>query len=346
MNKSIKQNNTNVRYEAIDGLRAYSAIGVAMMHILMNGQYQVSGFIFDKFITSLGNLVFLFMLVSAFSMCCGYYNKIIKQEISIEYFYSRRYSKILPFFATLCFIDVIISPSKSAIYELFANLTLSFGLLPNANISVIGIGWFLGLIFVFYMIFPFFCYLISNKKRAWFILGITIIYHVLCRIYFFDKNHVLFNYDRRGNIIYSAMFFIVGGIIFLYKEKLSKLAEKYKWILIILCIAVGGMYFYEGNSETFIMLILFGLLLIYAIGNSDNRSVILQNHFTKFMGNISLEIYLSHMVIFRLLQKIGLTNITSNAEISYVVTVLMTLVGAVVFSLMLKKIIEKVQSYR
>ena len=79
------------------------------------------------------------------------------------------------------------------------------------------------------------------------------------------------------------------------------------------------------------------LLLIYAIGNSDNRSVILQNHFTKFMGNISLEIYLSHMVIFRLLQKIGLTNITSNAEISYVVTVLMTLVGAVVFSLMLKK---------
>lgn len=52
-----------IHYGALDGLRAYSAIGVAMMHILSNGKYKVSGFVFDPFIQSLGNLVFLFMIV-------------------------------------------------------------------------------------------------------------------------------------------------------------------------------------------------------------------------------------------------------------------------------------------
>lgn len=89
--------NQKVHYGALDGLRAYSAIGVAMMHILSNGQYKVKGFIFDSFIASLGNLVFLFMMISAFSMCCGYYKRITGQQISIEKFYSRRYQKMWPF---------------------------------------------------------------------------------------------------------------------------------------------------------------------------------------------------------------------------------------------------------
>ena len=52
-----------IHYGALDGLRAYSAIGVAMMHILSNGKYKVSGFVFDPFIQSLGNLVFLLRIL-------------------------------------------------------------------------------------------------------------------------------------------------------------------------------------------------------------------------------------------------------------------------------------------
>ena len=58
------------------------------------------------------------------------------------------------------------SHSIEALYEGFADLTLMFGFLPNAgNISVIGVGWFLGLIFVFYICFPFYCVLIQNKRE-------------------------------------------------------------------------------------------------------------------------------------------------------------------------------------
>ena len=75
------------RYEGIDGLKAYAIIGIALMHVLANGEYGIGGFVFERLIPSFTNLVFLFMMVSGFGMCCGYYQKIIDQKISVEDFY-------------------------------------------------------------------------------------------------------------------------------------------------------------------------------------------------------------------------------------------------------------------
>ena len=77
------------RYEGIDGLKAYAIIGIALMHVLANGEYGIGGFVFERLIPSFTNLVFLFMMVSGFGMCCGYYQKIIDQKISVEDFYKK-----------------------------------------------------------------------------------------------------------------------------------------------------------------------------------------------------------------------------------------------------------------
>lgn len=144
-------------YGSIDGLRAIASIGIVMMHIKENNVYKISGYIYNVVISSFTNFVFLFMMISAFGMCCGYYERIIKGKISIKEFYQKRFRKILPFFALLVLLDFLTNPSVEALYESFVNLTLLFGLLPDAgNLSVIGVGWFLGLIFVFYLCFPFF----------------------------------------------------------------------------------------------------------------------------------------------------------------------------------------------
>ena len=82
------------RYDAIDGLRTYSAIGIVLMHVLANGDYGLNGFLFKSLIPSFTNLVFLFMVISGFSMCCGYYEKIVKNEISLGDFYRRRFEKV------------------------------------------------------------------------------------------------------------------------------------------------------------------------------------------------------------------------------------------------------------
>lgn len=100
------------------------------------------------------------------------------------------------FFGALVLLDIIMLPSVASLYEGFADITLLFGFLPKAgNISVIGVNWFLGLIFVFYLVFPFFCVLIENKRRAWIVFVVSLIYNFVCANYFVVG---------RSNILYSA----------------------------------------------------------------------------------------------------------------------------------------------
>lgn len=326
MNRDIKQ-----RYDAINGLKAYSTLGIILMHVSANGNYNIDGFIYQRLIPSFTNLVFLFMILSSFGMCCGYYDKIIHNEISIEEFYKRRYLRILPYFAFMCLIDVIISPKSGSIVELFANLTLCFGLLPNAgNISVIGVGWFLGLVFVFYLTFPFFVFLIGNKKRAWISFIVAYIFNILCERYF-DVG--------RTNIVYCAVFFIGGGVIYLYRDSLLKLAVKFKFQIATVDLLFVASYYILARGSILIMLLMFSLLLICTLG--IHQEGILQNSFTRFLGNINMEIYLSHMAIYRLIEKMDATCLFSSDILSYIVTVIGTIIGVVLFVEVTQRILLK-----
>nr|WP_252198674.1 acyltransferase family protein [Coprococcus comes] len=239
------------------------------MHILTNGEYRMGGFVFERMIPSFTNLVFLFMMVSGFGMCCGYYQKFKDQKIGVVDFYKKRYSKIWPYFALLCVLDFVMLPSKSALYEVFANLTLCQGLLPNMNISVIGVSWTLAVIFVFYLLFPFFCFLLENKKRAWLAFICAVIYNFVCSTYFFDESHIAdraaVNFSARTNILYCVVYFIAGGLIFLYRKELADFASKYKAFAgAILLIATVAYFAVGGNTLT--MLLFCVVALIYTLG--------------------------------------------------------------------------------
>lgn len=52
-----------------------------------------------------------------------------------------------------------------------------------------------------------------------------------------------------------------------------------------------------------------------------------------------MEIYLSHMVIFRVIEKLGLNQIIGNGCIQYIVTVGIVLCGTILFSVVMKKMI-------
>lgn len=45
-------------YGAIDGLRAIAAIGIVMMHMGANNNYEIGGYIYNKIIPSFTNFVF------------------------------------------------------------------------------------------------------------------------------------------------------------------------------------------------------------------------------------------------------------------------------------------------
>ena len=238
-------------YGAIDGLRMIAAFGIVMMHIRANSNYEITGYVYNTIIPSFTNFVFLFMTVSAFGMCCGYYDKILKGRVDFTEFYGKRFKKILPFFGTLVLLDIIMSPSVASLYEGFADLTLVFNFLQR-TISVIGVGWFLGLVFVFYLIFPFFCVLIENKRRAWMAFAVSLIYNFVCANYF---------EVGRSNILYSACFFLAGGLIYLYREEIEKLNQ---WIALGIVGCMVALYYIVGGNAMMCLLVS-SILLIYAI---------------------------------------------------------------------------------
>lgn len=323
--------NIKEKYEGLDGLRTYASLGIVLMHVLANGRYQKTGFVLQKMIPAFTNFVFLFMMISAFGMCCGYYEKIRSGNISVDRFYSKRYEKIWPYFAMLCFIDIIVSPSINSLYEVFANLTLCFGLLPNANISVIGVGWTLGVIFVFYLLFPFFCYLLGTKKRAWFVVVLAFIFNMIAESYFSAE---------RTNIVYSAVYFVCGGLIFLYRQQLEKVAKEKKVIVWLVTVISVGIYFVLG-ANTATMLFVAVMCLLCALGAEKNG--ILVNPVTNLISGISFEIYLCHMVIYRVIEKLQLTHLVANDVVSYIITCIGVIIGSVIFALVAQWGINKIK---
>lgn len=61
---------------------------------------------------------------------------------------------------------------------------------------------------------------------------------------------------------------------------------------------------------------------------------------TKFVSGISMEIYLSHMVMFRVVEKTGLNRIFGNGTLQYIVTSVFVLAATIVFSVVMKKLIN------
>ena len=84
----------------------------------------------------------------------------------------------------------------------------------------------------------------------------------------------------------------------------------------------------------------FAYLRNYFAGGTANTHSILQNRLTKFISGISMEIYLSHMVMFRVVEKTGLNQMFGNGVLQYIVTVMLVLAATIVFSVVMKKFIQ------
>ena len=333
------------RYDSINGLRVIAALGIIAMHIAGNTKYSIPSNLYNIVLPQCAMFVFLFMIISGFGMCCGYYDKLKNNKISLNEFYKRRYVKILPFFSILVLMDLLVERNLESMYEGIANLTLTFSFLPNSNISIIGVGWTLGIIFAFYMLFPFFIFLLDNKKRAWFSLGIAIILDIICIDYFFTSQFVLPSFNASHSILYCAIFFIAGGLIYLYRDDIYKYVSKYRYLFLVLCIIVTILYFVFGKDLRYKIIYICFLFSLYFIYTINVNSKFLNNKIITFLSNISLEIYLCHMLIFRIIEKLNLLYIFQNDILSFLISCFLVIIGSIIFSVFVHKMIEKIKHY-
>ena len=337
-----KKSVSGERYESLDGLRAYAAIGIVMMHTLANISVKPSeNYVTLTLIPWFTDFTLMFMVISGFSLCCGYYEGIKTGSISLNEFYKKRYMRILPFFMCLCFLDLFLSPSLEQVYMLFANATLCFNLIPNVNITMIGVGWFLGIVFVFYLLFPFFVFMLDNKHRGLLSLGISLTLVWMTTVYSFNAG-ITEPHIGRQNIIYCMPLFMAGGMAYLYRDRLA--AFRKRWMragCLMACAVVTVAFFVVRQSITLSNfghllseLVLFTMWLIYAMVSND---VVLNNSLVKFVSGISMEVYLCHMVIFRIVEKLHLEKFIGNADLTYMVTCVAVIGGAICFSWIMKR---------
>jgi peptidoglycan/LPS O-acetylase OafA/YrhL len=192
------------------------------------------------------------------------------------------------------------------------------------------------------MLFPFFVFLLDNKRRAWGIFCISLIINFLCQEYFFTEIFVDFN-PSRHNILYSAPFLLSGGLCFLYRERLHEWSAKWGNALLVVCLIANGLYFVCPQSEWTLhqvipLMVVFTLWLIYAMGAEHKW---LHNRIMDFISGISMEFYLCHMVMFRVVEKVHLEKMVHNESLLFLLTCMAGIGLAVAFSYLGKKVIVR-----
>lgn len=65
----------------------------------------------------------------------------------------------------------------------------------------------------------------------------------------------------------------------------------------------------------------------------------MDNRITHFYSGISMELYLSHMVVFRALEKLHLNTLLGNGWLQYIITVGLVLCGATAFAVVMRRIL-------
>ena len=123
----------------------------------------------------------------------------------------------------------------------------------------------------------------------------------------------------------------------MYRDLLEKVAQKYHWVVFLVCAGFVPVYYLTSGAIPAIIA-LCSSLVIYCLG--VQRTGILQNPVTKFLGGISMEMYLCHMVIYRAIEKVGLTHLFASDACSYAVTAVGTIAGSILFSLVARKGVE------
>ena len=180
-----------------------------------------------------------------------------------------------------------------------------------------------------FTVYFLFVYLIWTAKRAWISLGLSFILSYICRVHF-DGEHIFVCY---------LCYFVIGGLIYLYRDKIESTLQlsfpENVVIIIGLCII-----FLLPVTESIILTMVKNMLgfACIVLGALCPDSCIWSNKIASFLRSISLEVYLLHMMVFRIVKRLGLTNLKGESLISYIFVCIFTVYGTVGLSILYSRI--------
>jgi peptidoglycan/LPS O-acetylase OafA/YrhL len=294
------------RITAFDGVRGYSALWVAIVHLAMLFQLHELYVLPD----SKYGLEIFFIL-------SGYVITTLLQRKHETYgvFIFRRFLRLAPAFTILCivyllFAGIIIDSlkmldksnwliqSQVAIYKhsiedwywhLATHITMTHGffeqLLKHSSKAIIIAGWSMTVEWQYYLAAPALFWMIKNNKV--FLLAGLLVFSVV------------FPYvDPLKGLYFTKhlMSFLIGTLTYMYLHQNPEALRDNRGSLILLLMIAVGIY---GSRYEVALWSLFLLFVYGDVGEWANRTVrkILENKPIVYIGTISYSFYLNHMLV-------------------------------------------------
>ena len=176
-------------------------------------------------------------------------------------------------------------------------------------------------------------FLCDTKKTALISFGISIVLSLFCYSYFF-KQYGDGAFMSRNNFLYLSPYFMGGSVTYLFRDSIKRVISSHRIIALIICLMLTvGYYFIPGKilgiSTTVLKnLVLFLPWLWYSI---SVKSYVLSNPVASFLSRISLELYLSQMLIFHLVEKFPGLHFAGDGWLGFIVASILIIIGDVIF---------------
>lgn len=142
---------------------------------------------------------------------------------------------------------------------------------------------------------------------------------------------------------------LIIGFVYLYKDEIERFINQFKVISLCVVLALTVGYYITPDVINSINIVVIKTLILYtgwlslALGY-DNR--LMNNKFTNYISNLSMEMYLSHMVVFRIVEKIGITERIESPIIRYMITYLLLVMLLVMGLTIYRKAMNKLGELR
>lgn len=338
--RKIVESESSERFEALDGLRGFLAMGVIFQHAVQNheffqtGVWQITDDRFYRFLG--GEAVILFFITTSFL----YWSKLLSKSSGAEMFrlYRSRLLRLAPLYLFAGFIvglvalyntDFEVSSISILFRDIFYWFTLGLKTINNFNGYYIipinaGIHWTLHYEWVFYLILPLIAILHRSKIGKFASIGILI--------------GVLLLPDRGYWAIF--LFGILAAYIVNYYPRVS-FFKKYSWTGILPIIGLMAVYFMQykpySYSQYAVTLLVF---LGFVYGN--NLFGLLRIPAAKFLSTLSYSVYLLHgIVLYFVLNGVNhFYPIVSLSPLSYWLVIFLATILVIIISAVTYRFIE------
>lgn len=300
MPAEVSDSRKGIRLKGLDGIRALCALFILWGHMAQKdfADWGLGTFPLPEC------CAYVFFVISGF--LAGFRIDTISSPIS---YYKKKAKRILPLYYSYMLVVVLVFLmlgrgsevlNTNLLYYLFLVPSIPFartnGVLPLVHL------WFIGTLLLFYLVFPLFAK-VKKEKRAIYAIVISFIWLVIKLLLKINGGGY---YYRLVSVTSLDILFlgVWGGLMMrngstLFGRKIVLLGVV-AWVLFLLS-GVYGRYIPAPIRAEYVSFL--ALIMIVSSQNSASFSL-LENKVTRFLGGISYEIYVCHILIVILLSNL------------------------------------------